>query len=98
MLSEKMIKSKEIDELYKAVLLLKNLDEARRFFRDLLTREEIEEIAGRWQVVRMIDQGIPYRNIAEKTGVSTATITRVARWLKEGMGGYRLMLDRLASK
>lgn len=87
-----------LDDVYQAILNLKNLDEARRFFRDILTREEIAEMARRWQVVRLVDREIPYRTIAEKTGVSTATITRVAHWLRDGMGGYRLILDRLNKK
>lgn len=88
----------ETTELFKAVLKLKTVKECERFFRDLLTLEEIKEFAARWQVVRMIDQGISYREIARKTGISTATITRVAHWLHYGMGGYRLILDKLKKK
>lgn len=98
MKEEKPNHTKESDSVYTAVLRLKNLDEARRFFRDILTKEEIEEMARRWQVARLVDRNVPYRNIAQQTGVSTATITRVAHWLRDGMGGYRLMLDRLGKK
>lgn len=87
-----------VDDLYEAVLSLRTADEARKFFRDLLTIEEINELSGRWRVVQMIDAGTPYRTIAEDTGVSTATITRVAHWLKYGQGGYRLALDRRKRK
>lgn len=50
----------------------------------------------RWQVAKQVNNGVPYRKIAAKTGSSTATITRVAQWLHHGEGGYRLMLHRLA--
>lgn len=86
---------KETRELLKAVLLLNSEDEAARFLRDLLTPEEIREFGRRWQAARMIDDGISYRNVARETGLSTATVTRVAKWLKSGMGGYELVLKRL---
>jgi len=88
-------KNNETSELYKAVLKLKTADEAKRFFRDLLTIEEITEMSKRWQAARLLNQGKPYREIAAKTGLSTTTVTRVANWLKNGSGGYRLMLNRL---
>lgn len=86
--------NKKTDELFKAILSLKNIEECERFFRDILTLEEIREIAARLQVARMIDEGLTYREIANKTKISTSTITRVAHWLHCGMGGYRLVLDR----
>jgi TrpR-related protein YerC/YecD len=82
--------------LYKAILSLKNVDEASRFFRDLLTPAEIEEFSKRWQVVKLLNEGLNYRNIAQQVKTSTATVTRVASWLNNGMGGYRLASDRLA--
>lgn len=86
---------KETRELLCAILSLKNLDEAERFFRDLLTVEEIREFGKRWQAARMIAKGVSYRNVAKETGLSTATVTRVAKWLKKGMGGYTLVLKHL---
>jgi len=80
--------------LYKAILTLKTPDEAARFFRDLLTEAEIEEFANRWAMVQMIALGTPYLDIANKLGVSTTTVNRVAKWLHNGMGGYKLALDR----
>lgn len=85
------------DQLYKAVLSLKTLDEAKRFFRDLLTEEEIEEFSKRWQAARMLDEKIPYTSIQEKTGLSSTTVARISRWLRSGKGGYRLVIDRDAS-
>ena len=73
-------------------------DEAAAFFRDLCTLRELTDLSHRWAVVRLLDQGHPYRQIAEETGASTATITRINQWLQHGAGGYRLVLDRLRRK
>lgn len=86
---------KDVDNLFKAILKIKTLPEARRFFRDLLTVEETKEFSARWKVCQMIDEGIPYREISKQTGVSTATVSRIAYWLKHGEGGYRLILGRM---
>jgi len=96
--SELRWKNKKTDELFQAILLLKNIEECEKFFRDLLTLEEIKEFAARWQVAKMLNQGLSYREISDKTKVSTATITRVAHWLLYGMGGYELILGRLKKK
>jgi len=89
--------NKTTEDLLKATLELRNLNEAKRFFRDLLTEAEIIEFAKRWQTARMLDEKIPYSKIEKKTGLSSTTIARVSKWLNKGKGGYRLMLDRLAS-
>ena len=68
--------------------------EVERFFRDLCTLSELEAMAHRWEVARLLEQGLPYLEIAERTGASTTTVTRVAHWLRHGEGGYRLALDR----
>ncbi len=85
----------DIDALYGAVLTLTSIDEARKFFRDLLTETEIQEFAERWKTARMLAQGIPYTVIIRQTGLSSTTIARVARWVKRGTGGYRLALRRV---
>lgn len=82
--------------LFTAILELKNLDETKRFFRDLLTDEEIVEFSKRWQVAQMLDAYIPYTVIQKKTGLSSTTVARISKWLKDGKGGYRLMLERLS--
>jgi len=75
---------------------LKTSDEAHRFFRDLCTAEEIDELARRWQVAKLLaEDRLSYRDIADEADVSTSTVTRVAHWLHEGKGGYRLILGRL---
>lgn len=81
-------------ELFEAILLLKNVKECEKFFRDLCTLGELKAMAERWEVARSVQQEIPYREISRRTGVSTATITRVAHWLHHGEGGYRLVLER----
>jgi len=80
--------------LFWAFASLRNESEAGAFLRDLCTRQEIEEMIGRWRVARLLDEAIPYREIHERTGVSTATITRINQWLRHGTGGYRMLLDR----
>ena len=86
--------TKEIEDLYTAILRLESLEECRRFFRDLLTEYEIKEFVKRWKAARMLANGIPYTQIEEETGLSTRTIARVGRWLKQGKGGYAMMLRR----
>ncbi len=81
--------------LFEAILTLDSVPEAERFFRDLCTLRELEEMARRWLVVRLLEQGQHYRPIAAETGASTATVTRINQWLRHGTGGYRLALDRL---
>lgn len=86
------------DALADALLLIHSPAEARALLADLCTPAEIRTIAERWHVARLLDAGeLTYREIHEATGVSTTTIVRVARFLKqEDNGGYRVLLDRLA--
>jgi len=84
--------------LFEAVLSLEDADEVARFLRDLLTYNELIEMGQRWAIVRKLEEGVPYRRIAEEIGVSTATITRVNQWRQHGMSGYRLVLDRLSAE
>ena len=78
----------------RAILALDSEDEAVRFFADLCTPAELGALTDRWDVVQLVDSNVPYRRIHEMTGVSTATITRVARALVYGENGYRTVLDR----
>ena len=82
------------EALVDAVLKLETREEAERFFRDLLTLKELHDMAQRWAVARLLDQGLHYAEISRTTGASTATITRIASWLNHGEGGYRAMLDK----
>jgi len=81
--------------VFEAILTLETVDEAERFFRDLCTLHELEEIAKRWAVVRKLAERVPYRRIADETGSSSATITRINQWLRRGAGGYAMVLGRL---
>jgi TrpR-related protein YerC/YecD len=81
-------------QLFEAIRRLKSRQELESFMRDLCTLSELEAMAHRWQVARLVDRGLPYLEIAEKTGASTATVTRVAHWLHHGEGGYRVAIDR----
>ena len=90
--------TKEITELCEAVASLRSADETSRFLRDLCTRSELEAMAHRWQIVQLLDDGLPYLDVAEKAQASTATVTRVAQWLRHGTGGYQTALDRTKRK
>lgn len=90
--------SRAINELFSIFSKLRTKNEFSKFFQDLCTREEIEEMARRWQAARLIDKDVPYRTIAKKTGLSTTTVTRVAQWLHHGTNGYRLVINRLKRK
>ena len=87
-------KTPSADALFDALMRLESRDELQRFFRDLCTRHELEELSARWTVVQLLDEGLSYRRIAEATGVSTTTITRINEWLNHGTGGYRTALER----
>lgn len=87
--------NRKTQDLMKAILALKTLDEAKSFFRDLLTEEEILEFGRRWQAAKMLKDKVPYTKIVEETGLSSTTVARVSKWLNRGMGGYRLILNRL---
>jgi TrpR-related protein YerC/YecD len=82
-------------ELFEAILRLEDADEAAAFFRDLCTLGELHDLAQRWAVVRLLDQGMHYAEISRRTGASTATITRIAQWLHHGEGGYARALERM---
>src|SRR5690349_12812313 len=83
-----------VEELAAAIRTLRTPDEVARFLRDLCTRSELEALAHRWQAARLIDEGMPYLEIAERVPTSTATVTRVAQWVRHGTGGYRIALER----
>jgi len=82
----------ELKKLAKAFLVLEKESDVLNFLRDLCTLEELEALSKRWRVVELLNKGVSYRLIAEKTGVSTATVTRIAHWLTSGEGGYRAVL------
>lgn len=81
-------------QLFQAILALKNLTEAKAFFRDLLTEVEIKEFSNRWLAVQMLNAKVSYTIIQKQTGLSSTTIARISKWLQTGKGGYKLMLKR----
>jgi len=89
------IKDNNIDHLFKVILSLENIEECYNFFEDVCTVSELKAIAQRLEVARMLDSGVKYNEIAEKTGASTATISRVNRCLNYGSDGYKTALKKL---
>lgn len=89
------IRGKETDQLFKAIQSLKNLDECYRFFDDLCTVNEIQSLAQRLEVARMLEEGKTYHKIETETGASTATISRVKRCLNYGNDAYSMALSRV---
>lgn len=87
-----------LDELLAALLALRTPAELRAFLEDLCTPAELEAFADRWRVVPLLREGVAYRDIHERTGVSVTTIGRVARCLERGAGGYRLAATRVLGK
>lgn len=87
-----------VDRLFDAILLLKDREECYMFFDDLCTIGEIKAMALRLEVAKMLDAGRTYEEIAQETGMSTATISRIKRFLAYGSDGYRLVIDRLSGR
>ena len=87
-----------LQELAQAICGLRSAEEVAAFLRDLCTPAELEAMADRWGVVPLLLQGVPYREIHERTGVSVTTTGRVARTLEQGQGGYAIALERLAGR
>jgi TrpR-related protein YerC/YecD len=83
------------DELYNAVLQLKDVDECRAFFQDLCTPAELQAMKDRWAVAELLADGLTYRQIRDRTGVSVTTVGRVARCLAEAPAGYSAVLKRM---
>ena len=82
-------------ELYRAILQLKSIDECYDFFLDLCTVSELKAMEQRFEVARMLTQGKVYSEILERSGASSATISRVARSLTDSYGGYERIFARM---
>lgn len=91
----KKLNDKSIDQLFEAILTLRDVEEAYVFFDDLCTVNEIQSLSQRLEVARMLGKGQTYNQIETETGASTATISRVKRCLNYGNDGYKLTLERL---
>jgi TrpR-related protein YerC/YecD len=92
---ESRLRSPELDQLFAAVLCLKTPEECYRFFEDLCTVGELHALAQRLEVARMLRAGKTYEEIGARTGMSSATISRIKRFLQYGADGYGLVLERL---
>lgn len=89
------IHSESVDILFKSILNLKSVDECYKYFEDVCTINELRDMAQRFEVALLLDKGLNYQQIAAKTNVSTATISRVSRCLNYGEGGYRDAIEKL---
>ena len=91
----KKIRTEAVDQLFEAILCLKDKEECYTFFEDVCTINELLSLSQRFEVAKMLREKRTYLEISEKTGASTATISRVNKCLVYGSDGYRKMLDRL---
>lgn len=89
------LETPDAQALFNTLLQLESMEECQKFLRDLLTEKELKEFINRWKVARMLDKKIDYEKITKETGMSSTTIARISKWLHRGMGGYKLMLERL---
>lgn len=87
-------KTTKLKKLAKTLTLINSESDMVNFLRDLCTLEELEELSSRWEAVQLIAGKTPYRQVAEKTGLSTTTVTRIAHWLNHGEGGYQTALKK----
>ena len=84
-----------IDRLFQVILQLENREDCQKFFEDICTIKEVQDMAQRLDAAILLDQGVGYQTISEQVGISTATISRVSKCLNYGTGGYRQAIDRL---
>jgi len=87
--------SNDIDELIATFQYINSEDLTEIFLRDLLTEEELQELAQRWKIVRMLSAGLSYKKIELKTGASSATIARAKQWLNGGYGSFRKIIEQI---
>ena len=88
------VHNETLDRLYEAVLKLETVEDCYDFFEDLCTIRELRDLAQRLEVAFLLDQGMNYQEVAQKAGVSSATICRVKKCLDYGCGGYRAAIAR----
>lgn len=98
MIMSKKIRTEAVDTLFEAVLSLKNKEECYIFFEDICTINELLSLSQRFEVAKMLREQKTYLEIAEKTGASTATISRVNRSLNYGNDGYDMVFARIGNK
>ena len=86
-------RSPAVEQLADVLVSIDNRESMLAFLRDVCSHNELSTLAQRLEVARLVDQGVPYAEVARRLGASTATVTRVAQWLRHGEGGYRAVLD-----
>lgn len=91
----KSVKTEAVDHLFEAILTLQDKEECYTFFQDVCTINELLSLSQRYEVAKMLREKKTYLEIAEKTGASTATISRVNRSLNYGCDGYDMVFSRL---
>lgn len=94
----RITKKEKSDGLYRAILTLRNEEEVYDFFQDLCTVTELRAMEQRFEVAALLKQGMIYNDILERTGASSATISRVNRCLHYGAGGYKIIVPRLKTE
>lgn len=94
----KKIRTEAVDHLFEAILNLKDKEECYLFFEDVCTVNELLSLSQRFEVAKMLREKKTYLEIAEKTGASTATISRVNRSLNYGNDGYEMVFNRMSEK
>jgi TrpR-related protein YerC/YecD len=87
-----------VEQLADALVQIDDREQMLAFLRDVCSYTELAALAQRLEVARLVDRGVPYAEIARQLGASTATVTRVAQWVRHGEGGYRAVLDREAGR
>lgn len=90
-------KAERNKKLVEAFLTLKTAEEMQRFLCDLMTESEITEFAKRFEAARLLSTDTPYSKVQKTTGLSSTTIARVSKWLRGSLGGYQLVISRLAT-
>ncbi len=90
-----MWRTPAVEHLANALVQIDDQEQMLAFLRDVCSFNELATLAQRLEVARMVDAGVSYAEIARQLGASTATVTRVAQWLRHGEGGYRAVLDHV---
>ena len=85
---------KAFDQLFEAILKLKDLEDCRKFFEDVCTIKELQDMMQRLEVAKLLSEGKNYQEVSKATGASTATISRVNKCLNYGSGGYNIVLNK----
>ena len=93
-----ILRGEQTDRLFQAILSLENVEECYQFFDDLCTISEVQSLAQRFEVAKMLQESKTYDEIQRETGASTATISRVRRFVDYGSDGYKLALERLSEE